>query len=120
MANAMATGQKFTGFSPGAFDPANFKSVQPNYDALADQAMNRLFGLLPQATARNMNVPVPQLPTGESLRGMIDGVRYQGPLTGTPNEVPVPGQEAVDLGTGYARTQFPGKRYVDWLIPPGV
>jgi hypothetical protein len=117
MANAMATGQPFGGFAPGAFDPANFKGVQPNYTRLADQAMQRLFGVLPQATARNVNVPVPQLPTGDTLRSMLDGVRYSGPLTGSPNETPVPGQEAVDLGTGMARSVFPGGRFLDWRIP---
>jgi hypothetical protein len=118
VANAMATGQKFAGFDPAAFDPKNFLAAQPNYDQLADQAMNRLFGLLPQATARNVNLPLPQLPTGESLKGLMDGVRYTGPLSGTPqNETPLPGQEAVDLGTGLARTVFPGNRWVDWQIP---
>jgi hypothetical protein len=117
VANAMATGRPFAGFSPEAFNPANFKGVQPDYNALADQAMNRLFGVLPQATARNVNVPLPQLPTGDALRTMLDGVRYSGPLTGTPNEAPVPGQEAQDLGTGMARTMYPGNRFVDWRIP---
>ena len=103
-------------FSPESFDPARYKAVLPDYEGEADKAMQRLFGVIPQATARNVNVPLPNLPTGADLRTLMDGVRYTGPLTGTPNEEPLPGQAAVDLGTGMARTSYPGGRYIDWRI----
>ena len=49
---------------------------------------------------------------------MMNQVKYQGPLSAMPQaEAALPGQEAVDLGTGRARTVFGNGRYFDWDIP---
>lgn len=106
-------------FSAGAFDPANFRKVVPNVNELADAAVNRLLSRVSPATARDVNVPLPALPTGPDLTGIMNQVKYQGPLSAMPQaEAALPGQEAVDLGTGRARTVFGNGRYYDWDIPP--
>lgn len=117
---AQSIGQGKTNFvfDPASLDPAKFKAVQPDYDAIANQAMQRLFGLYPEAKAQNVNVGVPNLPTGQDLLGIMDGIKYSGPMSGTPTgETPLPGQEAVDLRNGKARTVYSNGRYLDWDIP---
>jgi len=116
-AQSLGQGKTNFQFDPSALDPAKFKAVQPDYDAIANQAMQRLFGLYPEAKAQNVNVPLPNLPTGQDLLGLMDGVKYSGPLSGTPTgETPLPGQEAIDLKNGKARTVYSNGRYVDWDI----
>jgi hypothetical protein len=116
-AQSLGQGKTNFVFDPSSLDPAKFKAVQPDYDAIANQAMQRLFGLYPEARAQNVNVGVPNLPTGQDLLGLMDGVKYSGPLTGAPaGETPLPGQEAIDLKNGKARTVYSNGRYVDWDI----
>jgi hypothetical protein len=109
-------------FSAGAFDPANFRKVVPNVNELADAAVSRLLARVSPATARDVNVPLPALPTGPDLAGLMNQVRYQPALAAAPQaEAALPGQEAVDLGPmgqpGRARTVFGNGRFVDWDIP---
>ena len=126
VANSMATGQPFTGFSPGTFDVANYRKVVPNVQELADAAVERLLSRIGgPATARDVNVPRQPLPSGQDLMGLMDSVRYSGPMTGAPaNEQPLEGQGAIDLESqgkpGMARSIYSNGRYVDWPIRPTV
>lgn len=116
-AQSIGQGKTDFQFDPKALDIEGFRAVQPNYTQVADQAMQRLFGMIPEAKAQNVNVNLPALPTGNDLLGMMDGVKYSGPLTGAPNEQPQIG--AQDLGGGRARTTYSNGRYLDWDIPQG-
>ena len=109
LAQSLGQGRTDFQFSPASFDVANYRKAVPNLNELADAAVNRLLSRVQPATARDVNVPLPALPSGDGLRSMMDGVRYRGPLTAAPqSEVPEPGQEAIDLGPqgqpGRART----------------
>ena len=107
-------------FSAGAFDPANFRKVVPNVNELADAAVNRLLARVSPATARDVNVPLPALPTGPDLTSLMNQVRYSGPLSAAPQSE-VPEIAAQDLGPsgqpGRARTVWSNGRYQDWDIP---
>jgi hypothetical protein len=117
-AQSLGQGKTNFQFDPSALDPAKFKAVQPDYDQIANQAMQRLFGLYPEAKAQNVNVALPNLPTGQDLLGLMDGVKYSGPLSGTPTGE-TPEIAAQDLGNGTARTVYSNGRYLDWQIPQG-
>lgn len=120
LASSLAQGKTDFQFNPSDFDPANFKSEMADVDQIANQAMQRLFGLVPEATENQVNAPLPALPTGDELRGLMGGIKYSGPLTGAPNETPLIG--AQDLGPsgqpGMARTVYSNGRFLDWQIPP--
>ena len=126
VANSMATGQPFSGFSPGTFDVASYRKVVPNISELADAAVDRLLSRIGgPATPREVNVPRQPLPSGDGLRSLMDGVRYQGALSAPPvNEQPLEGQGAIDLESqgrpGYARSVYSNSRFHDWPIPPTV
>jgi hypothetical protein len=126
-AQSLGQGKTDFQFDPKALDVAGFQAVQPNYTAVADQAMQRLFGQMPAATAQNVNSPLPALPTGPDLRSLMDGVKYGGPSASGALSAPIegdpglPGQQAVDLKDqgkpGYARTVYANGKYFDWAIP---
>ena len=122
VANSMATGQPFSGFSPGTFDVANYRKVVPNVSELADAAVDRLLSRIGgPATERDVNVPRQPLPSGDGLRSLMDSSRYSGPLLNAPtNEQPLPGQEALDQGNGTARSVYSNGRYIDWPVRPTV
>lgn len=111
-------------FSPASFAVENYRKAVPNLNELADAAVNRLFSRISPATARDVNVPLPGLPTGPDLQGLMNGVRYTPPSPGTPaspgREV-AEGQGAVDLKDqgrpGWARTVYRNGEYEDWQIP---
>jgi hypothetical protein len=126
LAQSLGQGRTDFQFRPESFDPANFKKAMPNMDELADKAVQRLFSFVPEARARDVNVPLPEMPTGDNLRGMMDQVRYTPPAGvaggagGDPNQVAL-GQGAVDLKDqgrpGWARTVYQNGKYEDWQIP---
>jgi len=93
----------------------------PNMDELADKAVQRLFSFVPEARARDVNVPLPEMPTGDNLRGMMDQVRYTPPAAAAGGDQVASGQGAVDLKDqgrpGWARTVYQNGRYEDWQIP---
>lgn len=122
LAQSLGQGRTDFQFRPESFDPANFKKALPNIDQMADAAVNRLFARIGPATARDVNVPLGP-PVGADLTTMMDGIRYQGPLTGAPaGEQPLLGQGAIDLRDqgrpGWARSVYQGGRTLDWEIPP--
>jgi len=125
LAASLASGRTDFAFSPESLDPANFKKALPNMDELADKAVQRLFSFVPEARARNVNVPLPEMPSGDNLRGMMDQVRYT-PSAGAAGGVGAgsqvaEGQGAVDLKDqgrpGWARTVYQNGKYEDWEIP---
>jgi hypothetical protein len=126
LAQSLGQGKTNFQFSPQSFDVANFRKAVPNLNELADAAVNRLLSRVQPATARDVNVQLPAMPTGVDLRSLMDQVRYSpgGALPAAPQAgVPVPGQEAIDLGPqgqpGMARTVFSNGSWQDWTIPQG-
>jgi hypothetical protein len=121
LAQSLGQGRTDFQFSPEAFDPANFKKALPNMDELADKAVQRLFSFVPEARARNVNVPLPEMPSGDGLRGMMDQTRYTPPASVAGGNQPVPGQDAIDLKDqgrpGWARTIYSNGNFSDWQIP---
>lgn len=111
---AMPAGQRITA---DTFNPANFKGAIPDVEAYAKQATDRALASLSPAVAARVGGPMPQLPTGPDLPGLLSRVPYQGPLAkALPGLQPLPGQEAIDLGTGMARSMYPGGSFLDWAI----
>jgi hypothetical protein len=114
---AMPAGQRITA---DTFNPANFKGAIPDIETYAQQASQRALSSISPAVAARVGGGMPQLPGLPDLSQLLNQLPYQGPLTAAPrNALPVPGQEALDLGTGMARTMYPGGGYLDWSIPAG-
>lgn len=114
-ANALPRGQTFTA---DTFNPANFAGAIPNLDEAARQATARALSGISPTAARLANLPSVALPTGPDLQALLAQVPYQGALLRAPAGVqPLPGQGAIDLGTGQARSVYPGGGFLDWQIP---
>ena len=78
LAQSLGQGRTDFQFSPASFDVANYRKAVPNLNELADAAVNRLLSRVQPATPRDVNVPLPGLPTGAELRGLMDRVPYRG------------------------------------------
>lgn len=119
LAQSLGQGRTDFQFRPESFDVANFRKAVPNLNELADAAVNRLLSRVQPATARDVNVPLPGLPTGPDLTSLMSGLRYSGPLSAAPqNEVPeIPALDLESQGQpGRARTVYSNGRYIDWDI----
>jgi hypothetical protein len=104
--------------TPDVFNPANFKAALPDLDAYARQATARALSAISPIAAATINRPMPRFPEPPDLPALLAQVPYRGPLQAPPPGVqPLPGQEAIDLRTGFARSQYPGGSFLDWRLP---
>jgi hypothetical protein len=115
---ALPAGQRMTA---DTFNPERWKGAIPDLNQVAREATQRALSSISPAVAASINRPLPQLPTGPALDGMLASIPYQGPLSALPSPtsglLPTSGREAVDLGTGQARTYYgTGNSYYDWPI----
>jgi len=120
-AEAAAALPRGTTFSADTFNPANFRGVLPDLESFAKAATDRALAAISPTVAQRIGFNAPPLPTGDALTGLINKVGYAGPLLRAPQGgVPLPDQNAIDLGTGQARTVYPGGSWLDWPIgaPP--
>ena len=108
------------GYTPQALSAGAIQAVMPSPEAIAADARNRALAAIAPAVALRQGYTAPTLPTAPDISALIGRVPYAGPLSAAPTypgATPLPGQEAVDLGTGLARTVYPGGSYLDWRIP---
>jgi hypothetical protein len=113
-------------FTADTFNPANFAGAIPNLDEVARAATQRALSTISPAVAAQINAPMPQLPTGPTLQGMLQQLPYRGPLSQLPlpssGLLPTPGMDqAQDIGGGMARTPYGpgGNVWLEWALPQG-
>jgi hypothetical protein len=110
------------GYTGAAFSPQNIVAVMPDPDTIARAARDRALAAIAPAQAIRSGSTAPTLPGLPDISELIARVPYSGPLAAAPSPasglLPTPGREAVDLGTGRARTYFgpDGRVYTDWDI----
>lgn len=125
-AEAAAALPRGSTFSPDTFNPANFAGAVPNLDEVARNATQRALASISPAVAAQINAPMPRLPTGPTLEGMLSQIPYRGALSQLPlassGLLPTPGvNQAQDIGGGMARTPYGpgGNVWLDWALPQG-
>jgi hypothetical protein len=122
-AEAAAALPRGSTFSPDTFRVENFRGAIPDLDAVSKAATERALAAISPAVARKIGLSLPALPSGDGLTSLMGNLPYAGPLLRAPTgATPLPGQEAIDLGTGRARTYYSPTSFLDWDIPysPGA
>jgi hypothetical protein len=109
------------GYTGAAFAPQHIVAVMPSPDQIAAAARERALAAIAPAQAMRSGYAAPALPGMPDMEALLARVPYTGVVPQAPAGVlPTPGREAVDLGTGYARTYLgpTGSTWLpDWRIP---
>ena len=71
-------------FTADTFNPANFAGAIPNLDEVARSATQRALASISPSVAAQINAPMPRLPTGPTLEGMLSQIPYRGGLSQLP------------------------------------
>jgi len=115
-------------FSPESLSLENVRRAMPNITEVGQQAAARALAQISPAAAQSVGLPPPQVPGLPAFTDFMNRAPFQ-----IPNPaLPVPGQEALDLGNpanaarlglpvqpGYAGTRYQGGRVEPWAIPAG-
>jgi hypothetical protein len=115
-------------FSPESLSLDAVKASQPSITQVGQTAVARALAQISPAAAQSVGAPPPQVPGLPQFQDFASRAPFS-----IPNPaLPVPGQEALDLGNpanagrlglpvqpGYAGTRYQGGRVEPWLIPAG-
>lgn len=114
-------------FSPESLSLENVRRAMPNLTEVGQNAAARALAQISPAAAQQVGLPPPQVPSLPSFQSFMNSA----PFTIPNPALPVPGQEALDLGNpanaarlglpmqpGFAGTRYQGGRVEPWQIPP--
>jgi len=113
-------------FSPESLSLENVRRAAPNITEVGNQAAARALASISPAAAQSVGAPPPQVPGLPQFQSFMQSAPFS-----IPNPaLPVPGQEALDLGNpanaarlglpvqpGFAGTRYQGGAVTPWQIP---